>query len=135
MVTSGSQLADGSRRIRWVFQIAVAQRDRHLLEAIQMFLGAGAIYDRAPQKSHWQPTSILTIASRKAHRERVIPFGNRFLLATAKRRQFELWRDALYHYESLHPRRQRSVCSVDDCTGLVRGRGLCRSHYYRATGY
>jgi hypothetical protein len=110
-------------------------RDRHLLAALQMVLGAGSIYDRRPQRVHWQPTSSFVIASRKMHRERVIPFVDRFLLPCAKRRQYELWRDALYHYESVNPPRARSLCSVDGCERFVRGRGLCRSHYYRATGY
>ena len=28
-----------------------------------------------------------------------------------------------------------STCSVEGCDRPVRGRGLCRRHYYRATGY
>jgi hypothetical protein len=134
-MTTGAPLADGSPRARWVFQIAVATRDRHLLDALRTYLGAGSIYDQPRRKRHWQPTSTLCVASRKAHRERVIPFADQFLLPGAKRRQFETWRESLHRYEHLHPPRRRSVCSMEGCDGLVRGRGLCRSHYYRATGY
>jgi hypothetical protein len=44
----------------------------------------------------------------------------------------------LYSYDALRPSRHGkapSSCSVDGCGRPVRGRGLCRSHYYRATGY
>ena len=135
IVTTGAKLADGSPRVRWVFDISVARRDQHLLVALQTFLGVGSVYMRPPRTPKLQPISSLTVSSRKAHRERVIPFAEHFLLPCAKRRQFELWRDALYHYESVTPPRRRSTCSVEGCQGLVRGRRLCRSHYYRATGY
>jgi hypothetical protein len=118
-----------------VFSVAVAQRDRNLLEGLQTFLGAGCIYDRPRRKAHWQPVSTFCIASRKANLQRVVPFADRFLLPGAKRRQYEPWRDSLRAYVTAHPPRRRSVCSKEGCDGLVRGRGLCRSHYYRATGY
>jgi hypothetical protein len=116
----------------------MASRDRHLLEQVRSVLGFGSIHDRQPARQHWQPTSALTVASRKAHLRATIPFAERYLLTSAKRSQFERWRSELLDYDELHPNpavRGRSVCSVDGCGDFVRGRGLCRRHYYRATGY
>jgi hypothetical protein len=115
--------------------VSVASRDRQLLEALRTFLGCGTIYDTPPRRAHWQPMSHLCIASRRSAHARVIPFANHSLPDGAKRRQFEAWWKALLEYEAQHPPRTRSICSVRDCEKLVRGRGLCRSHYYRATGY
>ena len=113
----------------------MARRDRALLESLRDVLGFGSINDR-PATGTWLPSSTLTIGSRTAHRRATIPFMERHLLPSAKRRQFEAWRDELLAYEKDHPRRVgRSVCSVDGCSDPVRGRGLCRKHYYRATGY
>lgn len=130
--------ADGTPKLRFVFQIEMASRDSALLEAIRDFLGKGSIHHRRGRKLHWQPTTVLTIASREAHHAATIPFADRHLLPCAKRRQFELWRDSLISYEALthqYRKRGRSVCRIGGCDKLVRGRMLCRSHYYSATGY
>jgi hypothetical protein len=106
--------------------------------ALRDFFGAGGVYDSAPARSHWQPTTTLRVQSHVAHRAVVIPFSERFLPPSAKRGQFERWRDALDEYEAKHPNRWGkgpSTCSVPGCDRPVRGRGLCRPHYYRATGY
>lgn len=126
---------DGRQKCRFVFQVHMASRDRALLEELRDALGFGSIHDR-PARGSWLPSCVLTIGSRKAHRAATIPFMERFLLPSAKRRQFEAWRDELLAYEAEHPRRiGRSTCSVEGCPDPVRGRGLCRKHYYRATGY
>jgi hypothetical protein len=78
------------------------------------------------------------VTSQRAQRDRVIPFADHYLLPGAKRAQFEDWRAAYEHFQTLHPNRfglGPSPCSVAGCDKPVRGRGLCRSHYYRATGY
>jgi hypothetical protein len=67
-----------------------------------------------------------------------ILFVDAHLLPCAKRRQFDQWRRDLDEYERRHPNRfgtGPSPCSVAGCDKPVRGRGLCRSHYDRATGY
>jgi hypothetical protein len=129
--------ADGSVRLRFVFTLTMARRDRALLEQLRDRLGCGSIYDAPPQRDGWQPTSTLTISSRKAHVAATVPFMDEFLLApTHKRVQYNEWRQTLFADEIEHPRREgRSTCSEHDCERPVRGRGLCRSHYYRATGY
>ena len=129
---------DGTPRLRFVFQVTVAARDRPLLEQLRALLGFGSIRDIAPRNPAHQPLSELQIASRRAHFTMTIPWADMHLLPCAKRRQYELWRDALYSYDKLRPTRfgkGRSPCSVEGCDRPVRGRGLCRSHYYRATGY
>lgn len=126
---------DGRQKCRFVFQIHMASRDRALLTTLRAALGFGSVNDRAP-RSNELPSSTLTVGSRKAHMAATIPFMERFLLPCAKRSQFELWRDEMLAYDAAHPRRVgRSTCSVEDCPEPVRGRGLCRRHYYRATGY
>jgi hypothetical protein len=139
IITRQSRLAiDGTPRPRWVFQVTVATRDRHLLVALQQLLGVGSIADRSRRKAHWQPTSTYAVTSQRAQRDRVIPFAHRYLLPGAKRDQFELWRAAYEHFQTLHPNRfglGPSTCSEPGCDKPVRGRGLCRSHYYHATGY
>jgi hypothetical protein len=135
-VTSSSRArVDGTRATRFMFQVAVARRDRRLLETLQSFLGAGSIFDNPSRRAGWQPTSTLSIASLRAHHSATIPFADRYLLASAKRRQFAAWRARLEEYDTNRSRRTRSRCSAPGCDGLVRGRGLCRAHYYRATGY
>jgi hypothetical protein len=128
---------DGTPRVRFVFQMSLAARDRALLEALRAFVGVGSVLDAPSRKQHWQPTSTYTVGSLKANSSAIVPFGERYLLPSAKRAQFESWRDQLAAYIAAHPkvRRVRSICSVQGCDKLVRGQGLCRSHYYRLTGY
>jgi hypothetical protein len=127
---------NGYPRRRFVFQLWMATRDRRLVEALHQYLGVGRVSIEArPRRDHWQPMCSVIIASHRAHHLATIPFAERFLLPSAKRQQFEDWRDRLYAYEAHAPRRERSICSIPGCTKFVRGRMLCRSHYYRATGY
>lgn len=128
--------ASGAERRRFVFQVSMASRDRPLLVALWNYLGHGSLRDPPARRAGWEPMTTLTVNSHRAHLSATVPFAERFLLPCAKRRQFESWRDELLQYEVEHPpRRQRAICSVEHCAGFVRGRGLCRSHYYRATGY
>jgi hypothetical protein len=137
-ITTRGTFVDGAPRLRFVFQVSQATRDRHLLEALRCFLGYGCIYEQPPQHDGYQPMSVFAVASRKGHHAATIPFAERFIPTSEKRRQFELWRDALVSWEVERPTRYgkgRSKCSVPGCDKPVRGRRLCRSHYYRATGY
>jgi hypothetical protein len=129
---------DGTPRLRFVFSVCMASRDRPLLEALQAFLGVGSVYDSEPGAPNWQPTSTFSVGSRRSHRLVTIPFAERYLLPSAKRRQFDAWRQRFDAYEAEHPSRWGdgpSPCSVPGCGKPVRGRGLCRAHYYRVTGY
>ena len=130
--------ADGSPRRRFVFQVNVATRDLALLEQLRSFLGYGSITARPPGRPGHLPTSEFRVSSFRAHREATIPFAERYLIPCAKRDQFERWRAEMDEYLRAHPSRWGlgpSPCSVPGCGKPVRGRGLCRSHYYRATGY
>ena len=138
VTTRQPPFADGTPRLAFVFDVQVATRDRALLEQIQGLLGFGSITDHASRNGRHQPISQLRIASRRAHFSATIPWADAHLLPSAKRYQYELWRDALYSYDAQRPTRYGkgpSPCSVEGCERPVRGRGLCRSHYYRATGY
>jgi hypothetical protein len=129
---------EGSPRLRFLFGVTVAERDRRLLEALQQLLGAGSIREKGAGKPGWLSTCEFAIRSSATHRTVTIPFMERFLLPCHKREQFEHWRDELYRYEARRPSqygRGPSSCSVPGCEKPVRGRQLCRSHYYRATGY
>ncbi len=129
---------DGTERKRFVFTLCMAERDRALVEELRSFLGFGSIHRPPRAKPHWQPVCTLTIASIRAHVAATIPFSEEYLLPCAKRAQFERWRDELLAWERDRPSRYGkgpSPCSVEGCEKPVRGRGLCRSHYYRATGY
>lgn len=137
---SRSFVADGTPRLRFVFSLRMATRDRPLLEQLQAFLGVGAIDEAGPQRAGWQPTSNFSISAIKRHREATIPFAEKYLFPCAKRDQFESWHQALDEYEQHRMLRTRwgqgrSTCSAPGCDGEVRGRQLCRSHYYRATGW
>jgi hypothetical protein len=130
--------ADGDPRLRFVFTVQVATRDRPLLEALRRDLGVGSVRDRPRRRSHWEPSSTFTVASLRAHRRAVIPYFDRFLLCGAKRRQFELWVAAMDAHELAHPTRWGngpSTCRRPGCDRPVRGRGLCRRHYYEETGW
>lgn len=130
--------ADGEPIRKFVFSVNVEARDLRMLETLRDFLGAGSITYRPPEKVGWQPMVTFAIKSLKAHWQVVIPFADRYLLPCAKQDQFLRWRGALEQYvERYNVRcgRGPSTCSVDGCDQIVRGRGLCRSHYYRATGW
>jgi hypothetical protein len=130
--------ANGQQRLRFRFSVEMASRDRPLLEQLRDFLGRGSIHDTPARRPNWHPTSTFLIASFVGHHEATIPFGDTYLLDCAKRRQFEEWKEALRRYEKEYAggsRRGRSPCSMAGCDKPVRGRGLCRQHYYRATGY
>jgi hypothetical protein len=129
---------DGAPRLKFVFSVTMARRDLLLLEALRAFLGYGAIQHYRRGRNHWQPTSVLRIHSIWAQQNATIPFADAFLLPCEKRRQFERWRDQLIAYDLGHPNRYGkgpSPCSIPGCEKPVRGRMLCRRHYYRATGY
>ena len=133
----GSRFADGSPRRKFVFVIKVARRDEAILDRLRLYVGGG-ISHQGPAKEHHQPLATLSVRSHLAHHRRTIPFMDRYLLPSAKRRQFELWVATLAAYECEHPSRWGrgpSACSEPGCDRPVRGRGLCRAHYYRATGY
>jgi hypothetical protein len=109
-----------------------------LIEELRAALGVGAIRDEAPRRAGWQPLSRLEVRSIKAHVEATIPFFDEYLLPCAKRDQFDAWQMAIEDYIEQHRVNWgmgRSICSVEGCDRVVRGRGLCRTHYYRVTGY
>jgi hypothetical protein len=129
----------GEPRLRFGFGVRMANRDRPLLVSLRDFLACGAIYDaQTPRSPNWLLTTAFSVTSQRDHLERVIPFADRYLLACAKRDQFELWRDQLLAYRLNRPSqygRGPSQCSVPGCQRPVRGRGKCRHHYYLETGY
>ncbi len=130
--------ADGSPRFRFVFTVRMAQRDRPLLVALQSFLGVGSIVDALARRSHWLPQSTYTVTSLRAHHAAIIPFAEQFLLPCAKRTQFQRWREQMAAQEAAHPNRWGlgpADCTRSGCMRPVRGRGLCRVHYYEVTGY
>ncbi len=65
---------DGSPRLRFVFSISVAARDRALLEALHAFLGYGSIRDMPPARAGYQPESEFRITSLLAHHAATIPW-------------------------------------------------------------
>ena len=135
---SSSTRVDGSVRLRFTFGVTVASRDRPILVALRETLGFGSFRTIPPRRPGHLETSSLVVSSRRAHFAATLPFMERYLLPCAKRRQYEVWRDALLEHERAHPSRfgkGPSPCSAPGCDKPVRGRGLCRSHYYRATGY
>lgn len=130
---------DGSPRIRFVFELSLAEPDLPLVEALQAMLGgAGTIRLREPRRPGWQREACLTVAAERLHLARTIPFAEQFLPPCHKRAQFERWRDELSAYrqrrEQVAPA-GRGRCSVEGCDDWIRGQGLCRRHYYQATGW
>jgi hypothetical protein len=136
-ITRGRPTSEGTATQRFVFDLRMASRDRALLLELREVLGFGSVTDYAARNKRWLPMTALRVHSRKAHVAATIPFMDAYLLApTQKRLQYDRWKSALLAYEQEHPRRiGRSTCSEEGCDRLVRGRGLCRAHYYRATGY
>jgi hypothetical protein len=130
--------ADGTERQRFVFALEMAERDAPLVAALRGLLQAGSSTRRDRPRPNEQPTVDVRITSNRQHLRTTVPFMDRFLLPGAKRVQYDAWRSDLLAYLEAHPTRWGrgpSVCSEPDCTRPVRGRGLCRAHYYRATGY
>jgi hypothetical protein len=129
---------DGSERLRFIFSISMADRDGALLSNLKDLLGVGSLRWSPSRNGRWLPQVRYSIGSRLAHRLVTIPFMDEYLLASAKRYQFDSWRTHFEAYERQHPTRiglGPSECSEPGCDKPVRGRGLCRAHYYRATGH
>jgi hypothetical protein len=136
---AGPDRNDGSPRTRFIFQLTIARHDRPLLQAMRAALGGvGSIQDIVQRRPNWLPLSTYRVSSRYQTRSVLIPFFDEYLVPSAKRDQFDRWRVEFENYERAHPTqwgKGPSICSEPGCEKPVRGRGLCRSHYYRATGY
>ena len=129
--------ADGTERRRFVFSLEMAA-DRELVTALRDYFGAGSLVDSRARRAGYLPTTRFAISSNRRHLTTTIPFAEEHLLPSAKRRQFDRWRAQLSDYLSAHPTRYGkgpSACREPGCEEPVRGRGLCRSHYYRETGW
>ena len=122
---------------RLVFGISVADRDLAILDALRAALGAGSLTrERKPRDPKWQPQATVRVSGRRQNVERVVPFMECWLPRHSRKyQQFAVWRDALLADVAARPFRVAGTCSVDGCEAPIRGRGLCRRHYYRATGY
>jgi hypothetical protein len=128
----------GSPRLRFRFLVSMADRDLPLLIALRSFIGVGSIQYAAAPRVTWHPTATYSVSGRKGIREAVIPFCDTFLIASAKRTQYLRWRERFSDYEARFPSNWGagpSPCAIAGCDRPVRGRGLCRVHYYRETGY
>jgi hypothetical protein len=118
--------------------IEMRDEDGKLLEALAEGFGCGSIYQRPARKPGYAATRSFEVGAIADHHRSTIPFASTYLPACAKRRQFERWCEELRAYERDRPTqwgRGSSVCNKPGCCRPVRGRGLCRIHYYRATGY
>jgi hypothetical protein len=116
----------------------MADRETEALRDLHRVLGVGAISFQPARRAAWQPTATYGIHSRRALRTALIPFCDEHLLWSFKRSQYLVWRDQFQTYEAHFPSNWGagpSPCSIPGCDKPVRGRGLCRAHYYRETGY
>jgi hypothetical protein len=124
--------------MRFRFGLTMADRDRAVVVRLRDAIGAGSIARQVPQRRGWQPTVTLSVSGRKSLREQAIPFFDEHLVAGDKRRQYLDWRRAFTEYEAHFPSSWGagpSPCARPGCDRPVRGRGLCRAHYYEETGY
>ena len=130
---------DGSPIHQFLFTIAVEIADSAMIHQLRDFLGGvGSIRVQPAGKPQWQPQVIYAVKSIKTHIDVTVPFAETYLLPCAKRVQFETWRDSMNAYAERHNvrwGRGPSTCSEPGCGKPVRGRGLCRQHYYIATGW
>jgi hypothetical protein len=65
IITKRGTFASGAPNVRFVFQVALATRDRGQLEALRRFLGYGSIYEQPSRRDGHQPMSVFTIASKR----------------------------------------------------------------------
>jgi hypothetical protein len=131
------EFRDGRPRRRFVFSVEMAA-DHPMLELLWCYFGAGSLQALPPRRSGYLATTRFAIASNRRHLTTTIPIAEVHVLHSAKRRQFDAWRDELSAYLEAHPTRYGrgpSTCRMDGCDRPVRGRGLCRSHYYAETGH
>ena len=118
--------------------MTMADRDLAAVTALRDFIAVGSVMHRPPQRPNWLPTVTLSVTGRRGIRDSLIPFCDAYLIAGHKRAQYLRWREQFHDYETRFPSNWGagpSPCAVAGCDRPVRGRGLCRAHYYEATGY
>lgn len=107
--------------------------DHGMVEFAAEVLGVGRVYSYPRRQPHFHDESIFAVRPIRELAEVVVPFMDVHLPPSKKRQQYLAWREQLLaHWE--HDARRRRECTVEGCSKLQRGKGLCRHHYYREFG-
>jgi hypothetical protein len=129
---AGEGTFTGTNR-KYTFAVALGEVDAASCELLHSFFGVGHVYHYPRRKPHYDDEVVFQVR-KTAHLVRVIiPFMDEHLPPSFKREQFAAWRaDVIDHWE--YGIKRRRQCSMDGCERPQRGRGLCRTHYYRVYG-
>ena len=80
---------------RFAFTVALGARDLDTCEGLAAFFDVGRVYRYARRAPTHDDVVIYTVQKRGELVEGVVPFMDRYLPASQKRKQYESWRDAL----------------------------------------
>lgn len=84
------------------FSIKMADRDKEILEELKKIINAGYIYLYKKRKNLWEDECVFIIQSQIDIHTKLIPFMNKFLLGSFKRKQFLRWKEEFYTYYKIN---------------------------------
>lgn len=80
---------------RFAFTIGVAAADGLMCDRLVDFFGVGRTYRYRRRQEHHQDVAIYTVQSKRELAAVIVPFMDRHLPPSNKRRQYEAWRTKL----------------------------------------
>jgi LAGLIDADG DNA endonuclease family protein len=116
-----------------VFAVMLGEVDAETCELLQSFFGVGHVYHYSRRQPHYDDFVVFQVRKTADLVHVIIPFMDEHLPSSYKRQQYDAWRCKVLDFWEFGMKRRRS-CTVDGCERPQRGRGVCRTHYYRLYG-
>jgi hypothetical protein len=117
----------------FAFTVALGATDRETVELLHRFFRCGRTTWRRRRKEHFDDEVAFVVRKLRDLVDTLVPFMDRHLEESYKRRQYLAWRAEVLDYWE-HGMRRRRLCTVEGCERIQRAKGLCRHHYYVAFG-
>lgn len=119
----------------FTFAVRLGASDSDSCERLRWYFGVGHVHTYPRRKAHYDDEVGYAVGALGDLVDFIVPFMDEHLPPSYKRRQYEVWREALLNYWMNGARRRgRAPCTVPGCTDPQRAKGLCRCHYYGQYG-